>query len=41
MNTELSSEITRICLNKHGKSAKDIRFPDFYEITGHGRNNIR
>ena len=35
MNTELGLDHTTAGSNKHGKSAKDIRFTDG-EITGHG-----
>ena len=41
MNTELSPEITRACSKGHGKIANNNSFPDFAEIAGHGRNNIR
>ena len=40
MNTELRLDHIITGSNKHGKSAKDIRFTDS-EITGHGRNSIR
>ena len=40
MSTELRLDHTITGSNKHGKSAKDIRFTDLV-ITGHGRNSIR
>ena len=41
MNTELRLDHTTAGSNKDGKSAKDNRFTDLAEITGHDRNNIR
>ena len=37
MNTELRLVHNITSSNRHGKSAKDNRFTDFREITGHGR----
>ena len=41
MNTELRLDHTITGSNKHGKSAKDIRFTDLVKLLDFAENNIR